>query len=189
MKEEVLGQPPLAGILMHLLQEVRVPSALVLNSTYEPVSVVSARRAVVLVLNNKASVVASGVDCLRSERRSIEVPSVVRLIRYVKVPHHRRVPPTRRAILARDGHLCQYCDAPAESIDHVLPRSRGGTHEWENVVASCRRCNLRKADRLPQEIGLDLSRPPKPPWRFGWVYASAGPSVDPHWLQFLGVSA
>jgi 5-methylcytosine-specific restriction endonuclease McrA len=166
-----------------------VPSALVLNTTYEPVSVVSARRAVVLVLNEKASVIAAGSDCLHSERRTIEIPSVVRLVKYVKVPHHRKAPPTRRAILARDKHTCQYCSAPAESIDHVLPRSRGGANDWENVVAACRRCNVRKADRLPHEIGLHLSRPPKPPWRFGWVYASAGPSVDPHWLQFLGVSA
>lgn len=166
-----------------------MPSALVLNTTYEPISVVSARRAVVLVLNQKASVVASGSGCLHSERTTIDVPSVVRLVRYVKVPHHRKAPPTRRAILARDRHTCQYCSAPAESIDHVLPRSRGGTNAWENVVACCRRCNVRKADRLPHEIGLNLSRSPKPPWRFGWVYASAGPSVDPHWLQFLGVSA
>ena len=166
-----------------------MPSALVLNTTYEPVSVVSARRAVVLVLNRKASIVASGSDRLHSERTAVDVPSVVRLVRYVKVPHHRKGPPTRRGILARDGHACQYCDAPAESIDHVMPRSRGGTHTWENVVASCRRCNLRKADRLPSEIGLQLSRAPKPPWRFGWVYASAGPKVDPDWLQFLGATA
>lgn len=166
-----------------------MPSALVLNTTYEPVSVVSTRRAVVLVLNDKASVVALGSGRLHSEHTAIDVPSVVRLVRYVKVPHHRKGPPTRRAILARDGHSCQYCNAPAESIDHVLPRSRGGAHTWENVVASCRRCNLRKADRLPSEIGLHLSRSPKPPWRFGWVYASAGPKVDPHWLQFLSASA
>jgi 5-methylcytosine-specific restriction endonuclease McrA len=166
-----------------------VPGALVLNTTYEPVSVVSARRAVVLVLNQKASVVAAGSARLHSERAAFEIPSVVRLVRYVKVPHHRRVPPTRRAIFARDGHRCQYCEAPAESIDHVLPRSRGGANIWENVVACCRRCNIRKGDRLPHEIGLRLARSPRPPWRFGWVYASAGPSVDPHWLEYLGVSA
>lgn len=166
-----------------------MPSALVLNTTYEPISVVSARRAVVLVLNQKASIVTPGSGEMRSERTSIDVPSVVRLVRYVKVPHHRRVPPTRRAILARDGHSCQYCSAPAESIDHVLPRSRGGKHEWENVVACCRRCNLRKADRLPNEIGLTLARNPRPPWRFGWVYASAGSAVDPTWLEFLGETA
>ncbi|MDH5373986.1 MAG: HNH endonuclease [Acidimicrobiia bacterium] len=169
--------------------EVRVPRALVLNTTYEPVSVVSTRRAVVLVLNHKASVVAAGRECFHSERTTIEVPSVVRLVRYVKVPYHRRVPPTRRAVLARDAHICQYCEAPAESIDHVLPRSRGGVNDWENVVACCRRCNVRKGDRLPHEIGFQLARAPKSPWRFGWVYASAGPSVDPHWLQYLAASA
>ena len=166
-----------------------MPRALVLNTTYEPVSVVSARRAVVLVLNQKASQVAAGSTQLHSERMSIDVPSVVRLAYYVRVPHHRKIPPTRRAILSRDRHTCQYCNAPAESIDHVLPRSRGGSNEWNNVVACCRRCNVRKGDKLPQEIGFNLSRTPKPPWRFGWVYASAGPSVDPHWLEFLGVSA
>ncbi len=166
-----------------------MPSALVLNTTYEPISVVSARRAAVLVLNRKASIIAAGTKQLRSERIRMELPSVVRLTSYVKVPHHRTAAPTRRAVLARDAHRCQYCEGPAESIDHVIPRSRGGTNGWENVVACCRRCNVRKADRLPHEIGLHLLRAPRPPRRFGWVYASAGPIVDPHWLEYLGVSA
>ena len=115
-------------------------SALVLNTTYEPVSVVSARRAVVLVLNEKASVIAAGSDCLHSERRTIEIPSVVRLVKYVKVPHHRKAPPTRRAILARDKHTCQYCSHPPKASTmscraHVEERMIGRTL-WQLAAAA-----------------------------------------------------
>ncbi len=159
--------------------------ALVLNATYEPLSVVSARRATVLVLRDKAVLLESQDSAFHSERLVIDVPSVVRLIRYVRVPYGRSVPLTRNAVFARDDHECQYCAAPAESIDHVVPRSRGGSHTWDNVVAACRRCNLRKGARLPEEAGFRLTRTPQQPTRHGWVYARAGPQVDPLWQSYL----
>lgn len=162
-----------------------MPRSLVLNASFEPLSVVAARRAVVLVLNGKAVVVETRGESWRSERAEVDVPSVVKLTSFVKVPFHRSVPVTRRAVFGRDGHRCQYCGAQAESIDHVVPRSRGGGHTWDNVVAACRRCNVRKGDRLPVEAGLLLKHPPTAPHRYGWIYAGAGYSLDPSWHPYL----
>lgn len=159
--------------------------ALVLNATYEPLSVVSARRAVVLVLRAKAETVAAGDRTWRSAESAVRVPSVVRLRNYVKVPYHRRVPLTRTAVFARDGNRCQYCTAPAESLDHVVPKSHGGKHSWENVVACCRRCNIRKGNRLPGQAGLKLTRTPTTPSYQGWLYAALGKSRHPHWVPYL----
>ena len=88
---------------------------------------------------------------------------MIRLVHFVRVPYRNRVPLSRRAVFARDGHRCQYCNRAAENIDHVVPRSRGGPHTWENVVASCRPCNARKEDRLLAETDLRLRRPPRAP--------------------------
>ena len=149
-------------------------NALVLNATYEPLSVVNERRAVVLVLNGRAVVLERQSERWHSESLTMAVPSVVKLTKFVKVPFQRSVPLTRRAVFGRDSHRCQYCHAPAESIDHVVPRSRGGQHTWDNVVACCRRCNVRKGSRLLDEAGLELaSRPrapsrPEPPARSWW---------------------
>src|SRR5215208_5618312 len=138
-------------------------TALVLNATYEPLGVVSARRAVVLVLGDKADVLHASGDEMHSEHLSVPVPSVIRLRYFVKVPFARRAALNRRAVFARDGSRCQYCTAPAESIDHVVPRSRGGEHTWENVVAACRPCNARKRDRLLSETTMRLRRMPRAP--------------------------
>jgi 5-methylcytosine-specific restriction endonuclease McrA len=137
--------------------------ALVLNASDAPLAVVPARRAVVLVLKEKADPVLSNGMVFHSEQIVMEAPSVVRLRRFVRIPYRAHAPLTRRAVFARDGWICQYCGATAENLDHVLPRSRGGLHTWENVVASCRRCNARKEDRTPQEAGFTLHRMPVAP--------------------------
>jgi 5-methylcytosine-specific restriction endonuclease McrA len=137
--------------------------ALVLNATDVPLAVLSARRAVVLVLKEKADVVASNGAIFRSEHVHIDAPSVVRLRHFVKVPYRPHAPLTRRAVFARDAWACQYCGSGAENLDHVVPRSRGGLHVWENVVAACRRCNAKKMDRTPQEAGFHLARQPFAP--------------------------
>ncbi|HAM02915.1 MAG TPA: HNH endonuclease, partial [Acidimicrobiaceae bacterium] len=104
---------------------------------------------------------------------------------YVKVPYQSRVALNRRAVFARDGHRCQYCGSTAESIDHVVPRSRGGLHAWDNVVAACRRCNTRKEDRLPHEAGLVLRRLPAAPRQRVWLLAMSGGARD-EWAPYLG---
>lgn len=158
--------------------------ALVLNATYEPLCVVSSRRAVVLVLGDKAEVVHDSGDRMHSARLTVPVPSVVRLVSYVRVPVRRRAPLNRRAIFARDGGRCQYCAGPAESIDHVVPRSRGGAHVWENVVAACRACNTRKRDRLLAEAPMALRRPPVAPRELTWITVVAG-TVPTAWEPYL----
>jgi 5-methylcytosine-specific restriction endonuclease McrA len=161
-----------------------VQSALVLNATYEPLSVVPVRRAVCLVLAEKAEIVHDDGGELRSAHLSVPRPVVIRLRYVVKVPYHRRTALSRRAVFARDGHRCQYCGNHADSIDHVLPRSRGGTHEWENVTACCRGCNLRKRDRTPEEAGMRLHRRPTAPRELAWVVVAVG-SVPEAWKPYL----
>lgn len=158
--------------------------ALVLNATYEPIGVVPARRAVVLALSEKVDVLAESETRMSSARLHLVVPSVVRLRYYVKVPYQRTAPLSRRAVFARDHGSCQYCGKAAESIDHVIPRSRGGTHTWENVVACCRRCNTLKSDRLLKDCPLALRSTPAAPARYVWLKLAAG-TVPADWTPYL----
>ncbi|CAM3146764.1 HNH endonuclease [Stackebrandtia soli] len=159
-------------------------AALVLNATYEPLCVVPLRRAVVLLLTDKAETVTPGDGYLRAERLTIQLPSVLRLTRYVRVARRRKVSLTRRAVFARDGWKCAYCAGPAETIDHVMPRSRGGQHIWENVVASCARCNHKKSDRTLAEMGWRLPVPPVSPKNPLW-YVLGHRTPDPRWTVWL----
>jgi 5-methylcytosine-specific restriction endonuclease McrA len=156
--------------------------ALVLNASESPLAVVAARRAVVMVLKEKADVVLTNGMVFHSATLTIEAPSVVRLRRYVHVPYRPHAPLTRRAVFARDLGACQYCGATAENLDHVIPRSRGGLHTWENVVASCRKCNAKKEDRTPQEAGFSLLRQPYAP-RDGF-HLTLG-RLEPGWELYL----
>ena len=159
-------------------------STLVLNQTYEPICVVSVRRATILILSAKAVCVADGDGMLHSARSVMVVPSVVRLTHFVRVPYRSHVGLSRRAVFARDGSRCAYCQRPAETIDHVIPRSRGGLHAWENVVAACARCNHSKGDRTLAELGWRLHPAPAPPKGQAWrVLGHRVP--DPRWASWL----
>jgi 5-methylcytosine-specific restriction endonuclease McrA len=163
---------------------------LLLNATFEPLAVVTAKRAVVLMLTGKAECVQAALEgVFHSESLTIVAPSVMRLSRYVRVPYRRPVPMTRAGVLRRDGRRCAYCTRRADTIDHVVPRSRGGGHTWENCVAACRACNSRKADRLLDELGWSLRVKPCAPHRApGGVMVL---TVEPHpaWEPWLGVAA
>jgi 5-methylcytosine-specific restriction endonuclease McrA len=156
---------------------------LVLNATYQPLSLVNVKRAVILVLKNKAEIIEEREGCMRSEHLTLPFPSVIRLVYFVKVPY-RGVSLSRRAVFARDRHICQYCGSRAESIDHVIPRSRGGEHTWVNVVAACRSCNTRKMNKLPSEAGLKLSRKPFEPHDHIWVFSIVS-DIHPTWEPYL----
>ncbi len=158
--------------------------ALVLNATFEPIGVVSTRRAAVLALAGKVDVLAESDAPLRSERVTLASPSVVRLRYFVKVPFRRHAPLSRRAVYARDDNTCQYCGRRAESIDHVQPRSRGGRHEWTNVVACCRRCNTTKGNRLLSETSMRLRRRPTAPSGDVWVTVAV-PTIPASWDPYL----
>lgn len=157
---------------------------LVLNATFEPLSVVSIRRAVCLLLTERVELLHGSGRPVRSERLRLDEPSVVRLARYVHIPYTNHRAPNRRGVLVRDGHTCQYCAGPAETVDHVVPRSRGGRHTWDNVVAACRRCNGGKRDRLLSETNMRLARTPGPPPPRTWIEVAAG-SVPASWLPYL----
>jgi 5-methylcytosine-specific restriction endonuclease McrA len=156
--------------------------ALILNATHVPLAVVPGRRAVVLVLKEKAEVVVTNGIVFHSERLTLPAPSVVRLRYFVRVPYRAQAALTRRAVFARDSWQCQYCGAVAENLDHVIPRSRGGAHAWDNVVASCKRCNSRKRNRLHYEVGLRLVRPPFVP-RDGFRLSLG--KLEPEWEPYL----
>lgn len=160
---------------------------LVLNATYEPLGIVTSRRAVLLVVEAKAEPLHVTGATFRSARLAVPEPSVVRLLRYVRVPRPGRIAVNRRTVFARDGSRCQYCGAPAENLDHVVPRSRGGQHTWENVVAACRRCNTRKEDRLPAEAGMVLRCVPRAPRQRIQLLARCG-TVSADWHAYLGTA-
>jgi 5-methylcytosine-specific restriction endonuclease McrA len=160
-----------------------------LNASFQPLCVVSVRRAVVLVLKSKAVIEqAADEGTFHSERISIPVPSVVRLNYFVKVPYRARASLSRRAVFVRDEFECQYCGSAAENVDHIRPRSRGGTHTWDNVVASCRPCNARKENLLLGESGMTLRRPPHVPKDSLFLIAAAG-KVYPAWEPYLTLSS
>jgi 5-methylcytosine-specific restriction endonuclease McrA len=162
--------------------------ALVLNASYEPLCVVPVRRAVILVLKQKAEVVHESDRELRSERTVFCAPSVIRLIHFVKVPFRTKVPLNRRAVFARDANRCQYCAAPAENIDHVIPRSKGGPHAWDNVVAACRPCNAKKGDSLLEQTSMVLRKRPVAPHTLTWMIVAVG-SMSPDWEPYLAHGA
>lgn len=158
--------------------------ALVLNASMEPLCVVPTRRAIVLVLSAKADLLHAGEGVFRAERTALPAPSVVRLRRYVHVPYRRRAALSRRGVFLRDDGTCQYCGRTAENVDHVVPRSRGGPHVWENVVAACERCNAHKKDRTPDEANMVLARRPFAPRAAFWLVVAVG-TVDPLWQPYI----
>ena len=158
--------------------------SLVLNATYQPLCVVPVRRAIVLALKGKAEVVHTNGMVFHSERLTLSSPSVVRLNYFVKVPYRARASLSRRAVLVRDNFECQYCGGRAENVDHVVPKSRGGGHTWDNVVAACRPCNARKENRDAAEVGLRLRHQPREPHESVWIVVAVD-NVDPDWEQYL----
>lgn len=164
---------------------------LVLNASYEPLSLVSVRRAIVLLLREKAELIDGTTETLRSATRTMVVPLVIRLKKYVKLPH-RRVPPTRSAIMLRDGYVCQYCGiTPGRThltVDHVMPRSRGGEQNWPNLVTACKGCNQKKGSNTPDEAMMSLVRKPVEPSYVALVLMS-NPVAAARWEQLMGTKA
>src|ERR1035437_3381316 len=128
--------------------------ALLLNSNNEPLHVCDARRALLLILDETADVVIESDTIVHSQYLALPLPSVVRLRRYINVPRGRSIPLTTRTVVARDRGLCGYCGNSADTMDHIVPRSKGGPHAWENVVAACRPCNHRKGNKTPAQAKM-----------------------------------
>jgi 5-methylcytosine-specific restriction endonuclease McrA len=160
---------------------------LVLNASYEPINVCTVRRATVLVIKQRAEIVERSAAELHSENLTVPRPVVIRLITYVRIPrdaHSRKI--TRRAVFARDRWTCQYCGGERSglTIDHVIPRSKGGPSSWENIVTCCAPCNRRKGNRLPREANMRPKRRPKPPSTTIFVHV-ATPTIPVAWEQYL----
>ena len=159
---------------------------LVLNATYEPINVCTVRRAVVLLLKDKAEVLERADWELHSATHTIARPIVIRLVSYVRIPrdtHRRKI--TRRAVFARDDWTCQYCGARSNlTVDHVIPRSKGGLSSWENIVASCAPCNRRKGDALPRQAGMRLLKQPRTPSPHVFIQV-ASPTIPAAWRAYL----
>jgi 5-methylcytosine-specific restriction endonuclease McrA len=159
---------------------------LVLNATYEPINVCTVRRAVVLLLKEKAEVIEQSDRTLHSANESMTRPMVIRLVAYVRVPrdtHRRKI--TRRAVFARDNWTCQYCGSRQQlTVDHVIPRSKGGPSTWDNIVAACAPCNRRKGDSLPLQAGMELAHPPRVPNPNVFIQV-ASPTIPATWQQYM----
>jgi 5-methylcytosine-specific restriction endonuclease McrA len=168
---------------------------LVLNASFEPINVCTVRRAIVLILKQKAEVIddAAATELeleVHAERMSMTRPSVIRLRQYVRIPYQsfrRKI--TRRAVFARDGWECQYCGRRGSlTMDHVIPRSKGGDTSWENVVACCATCNRRKGDRSVAQSGMKLSAHPIAPHPTIFIHV-ASPTIPTQWLPYVPASA
>jgi len=140
---------------------------LVLNASYEPLQLISVRRALILLLQEKAELVEAAMQHLRAQSVTYSVPLVIRLVRYIRIPRQLRLPCSRRGVFARDRETCQYCgQQPGRAhltMDHVIPRSQGGQTTWDNVVTACRDCNHRKGGRTPEQANMTLLSIPRQP--------------------------
>ena len=163
---------------------------LVLNASFEPINVCSVRRAIVLILKSKAEVIDEHEIEVHAERMSMTRPAVIRLRAYVHIPYQsfrRKI--TRRAVFARDGWECQYCGRRGSlTMDHVIPRSKGGDTSWENVVACCATCNRRKGDRSVAQSGMKLSARPMAPHPTIFIHV-ASPTIPAQWLPYVPATA
>jgi 5-methylcytosine-specific restriction endonuclease McrA len=162
---------------------------LVLNSTYEPVHICSVRRAVIMIFKEIAVMQESALFSLRSVSCAIPAPSVVRLLHFVHIPYKRKLA-SKNNILIRDRYICQYCGKPLKSqevtLDHILPKSRGGQSSWENLAACCPRCNVKKGSKLPEEAGLTLIKDPRNGSSFHFLHLLRHyGSVDEKWRKYL----
>jgi len=163
-------------------------AVLLLNASFEPLRVIPLRRAIGLILAGKAEVIAEGEGQLRSVSMTMAMPAVVRLRYMVRVPFAATVPLSRKAVLARDRRSCQFthCSRVGSTVDHVVPKSRGGRHEWTNVVAACPTCNAKKGDRLLGELHWHLKATPVAPRGPIVLLTAAGVAHPPdEWVDWL----
>jgi 5-methylcytosine-specific restriction endonuclease McrA len=164
-------------------------NVLVLNKDYQPLSVCSVERSVKLMFLDKAELVHEHPSfVLRTVSDTYAYPSVIRLNRYIRIPYQRIVL-SRKNVIKRDRHRCQYCGSTKHlTIDHVLPKSRGGKDTWENLVAACSRCNLKKGDNTPEEANMPLEREPFRPNHISFLrdlFSYNGHGVHDAWKPYL----
>lgn len=164
-------------------------SVLLLNNNFEPLTMCSARRAIVLVWTGKAEVLEQSEYWSRSVSVSINVPSVIRLLIFVKITRRMHIQLTKQNIIRRDMRTCQYCGRTEShmTVDHVIPKSQGGQDTWENLVCACSSCNNRKGDSTPEHAGMHLIRAPRKPSLVSFLFTHKG-AVNDSWKMYLNVT-
>jgi len=163
-------------------------SVLLLNQNYEPLTTCSARRAIVMVWAGKAEIIESTGYFVRSVSMSFDVPSIIRLLIYIRISHRWNIQLSKQNIMRRDRRVCQYCGSKdgLMTIDHVVPRSQGGGDTWENLVCACSDCNNMKGDRTPHEAGMKLIKKPKKPNLGSFLFHNVGP-IHSTWRAYLKI--
>lgn len=156
-----------------------------LNQNYEPLSVCNVKKAIMLLFLRKAELIeASSGKVIRSVSLSMPFPSVVRLSAFVRVPY-KKIILSRKNILRRDNHRCQYCGSTVNlTIDHIIPKSKGGDETWENLITACIKCNNKKGDRSPEDSRMVLRTKPKKPSHITFIKNFAG-DVEDDWKPYL----
>ncbi len=164
-------------------------NVLLLNHNYEPLSLCSARRAIVLVWTGKAEIVENTENRVRSVSMSFSIPSVIRLLLFVRITRRLHIQLSKQNILRRDRKTCQYCGKvePSMTIDHIVPKSQGGLDTWENLVCACPACNNRKKNNTPEKMGMRLLRTPRKPSLISLLFAEKG-HFQETWKIYLNVS-
>ena len=164
-------------------------SVLMLNQNYEPLTVCSARRAIILSFQGKVEVIANKENThIRTVRKDYALPAVVRLWNYKHVPY-KRIVLTRKNVLIRDNKQCQYCGTTkgAMTVDHIIPKTLGGRDSWENLVCSCAKCNNIKGDKSPEKAGMKLIKRPIRPTFITFIQRNY--SVDELWKPYLFIDS
>ena len=159
---------------------------LVLNQNYEPMSITNAKKAIILIFLEKAEIIENHDNFkVRSIHLSLPLPSIIRLTRYINVPR-KRIILSRKNIIKRDNHQCQYCGTKVGpvTVDHILPKGRGGGDSWENLVCACTKCNNKKRNRTPEEAGMILLKKPRKPSHLFFIRYFIG-KLDNRWKPYL----
>lgn len=160
---------------------------LLLNHNYEPLSICTARRAIVMVWTGKAEIIESNGHYINTVSMAFKIPSIIRLLMYIHSKRPWEIQLSKQNILKRDRKTCQYCGATEGymTVDHVIPKSMGGSDSWGNLVCACSSCNNRKGDRMPEQVGMKLIRTPKKPHYRTFLFCR-GPLIST-WRPYLRI--
>lgn len=156
---------------------------LLLNASYEPIKTISARKAIEMLVAETADVVTETNHVIHSPSTRMIIPSIIALKQYVRIPYKSSLHVNRTNILKRDSHTCAYCGGFGDTMDHIHPKSKGGQHEWLNIVTSCETCNRKKGDKLLKDIGWSLRYQPTVPQSKHWMIYGLSP--EPDWEPYL----
>lgn len=164
-------------------------NVLLLNNNFEPLTMCSAKRAIIMVWTGKAEIIENTMFCIHSVSMTFSIPSVIRLLIFVSITYKLNIQLTKQNIMRRDHKTCQFCGKSDGhmTVDHIIPRSQGGLDTWENLVCACPSCNNRKGDHTPEKVGMRLLRTPRKPNLRTFLFAHKG-IISQNWQTYLNIS-